>query len=132
MIEEVDKLSKKYAIGSACIFCVLFLFGLLAIEIWNISEIMTPLIVSAIFAVAVDMADVIIWRNVAKKAQSYLTTFYTAVSAFRMLLALATMFVYYLIEGQGAMLVFFLVFMVFYMASLAHHTFFFAKLSNKS
>jgi hypothetical protein len=49
-----------------------------------------------------------------------------------LLLALAVMFVYYLVAGRSAMLVFFLVFMVFYVVSLAHHTIFFARVSNRS
>jgi hypothetical protein len=49
-----------------------------------------------------------------------------------MLLALATMFVYYLVVGRGAMLVFVLVFMAFYILSLAHHSVFFARVSNRS
>ena len=49
-----------------------------------------------------------------------------------MLLALAVMFVYYLACGRSAMLLFFLVFIVFYFVSLAHHSIFFARVSNRS
>ena len=49
-----------------------------------------------------------------------------------MLLALAVMFVYYLVNGRDAMLVFFLVFMAFYLVSLIHHSVFFARVSNRS
>jgi hypothetical protein len=49
-----------------------------------------------------------------------------------MLMALAVMFVYYLVNGRDAMLVFFLVFMAFYLVSLIHHSVFFARVSNRS
>jgi hypothetical protein len=48
------------------------------------------------------------------------------------LLALLVMFIYYLVYGRDSMLFFFMVFMVFYFASLAHHSIFFAKVSNQS
>ena len=48
------------------------------------------------------------------------------------MLALAVMFVYYLVNGRDAMLVFFLVFMAFYLVSLIHHSVFFARVSNRS
>lgn len=129
---DIDRLSRNYAFGSAAIFCVLFPVGVLLMNICDIPGMMAPLIVSAVFMLVVDMADVAVWRLIAKRAPSYLPTFYTSVSAFRMLLALAVMFVYYLIAGRGAMLIFFLTFMVFYLASLIHHAVFFAKVSNKS
>ena len=70
-------------------------------------------------------------RRVAKKSPENLPTFYTAVSGFRLLMALGVMLVYYLINGGDTMLVFFLVFMVFYFASLIHHSVFFARVSNR-
>lgn len=74
----------------------------------------------------------LVWRRVAKQSPESLPTFFTAVSGFRMLLALAVMFVYYLVAGRDKMLPFFLVFMVFYLVSLAHHSIFFARVSNRS
>ena len=47
-----------------------------------------------------------------------------------MLLALATMFVYYLVKGREAMLPFFIVFVVFYVVQLVHHSIFFSRVSN--
>jgi hypothetical protein len=72
----------------------------------------------------------LVWRYIAKNSPDNLPTFFTAVSGFRLLLALAVMFVYYLLNKE-TMLSFFIVFMVFYVASLAHHSFFFARVSNK-
>ena len=49
-----------------------------------------------------------------------------------MLLALAVMLVYYLVCGSDTMLTFFLVFMAFYLVALAHHSIFFARVTNRS
>jgi hypothetical protein len=40
------------------------------------------------------------------------------------------MFVYYLVVGRDAMLPFFLVFAVFYIAQLIHHSYFFSHVSH--
>ena len=91
---------------------------------------MYPVAVSAVFSIVVESADALVWRKVAKKSPDSLTTFYTAVSGFRMLLALATMLVCYIIVGRDAIMPYILVLLVFYFAMLAHHSIFFSRLSN--
>ncbi len=71
-------------------------------------------------------------HDMAERNPEGLTTFYTAVSGFRMLLALGVMMVCYLVVGRDAMTVFFLVFMSFYVMLLVHHAVFFGKVSNRS
>lgn len=94
------------------------------------SGLMYPMAVSAVFSIVVELADALVWRKVAKKSPDSLTTFYTAVSGFRMLLALATMLVCYIIVGRDAIMPYILVLLVFYFAMLAHHSIFFSRLSN--
>lgn len=108
-----------------------FLIALLVMRVWFLDEILTPAVVSVSFTLIVSIVLALVWRNVAERSPENLPTFYTASSGGRMLLALAIMFVYYLINGHGAMLSFFLVFMVFYLVSLTHHSVFFARLSNR-
>lgn len=110
----------------------LFLVALLVANAWSIHEMVTPVIVSALFTLAVSVVAGLVWKRIAKNNADQLPTYYTAASGFRLLLALAVMFVYYLIMGRSNMLVFFLVFMVFYLVSLTHHSIFFAKVSNRS
>ena len=129
---DVDKTSRRYAKQELLITVALFLIALLIAQVWLLDEVVTPAIVGAVFSLTIGFALAMIWRYVAKKAPDSLPTFYTAVSGFRLLLALATMFVYYLICGRDAMLVFFLVFMVFYFALLVHHSIFFARVTNHS
>lgn len=132
MVNDIDKLSKRYARQELLLTAALFLITLLVMRVWYLDELLVPVIVSAAFTLVVSTALAVIWRRVATKSPDSLPTFFTAASAFRMLLALAVMFVYYLINGRDAMLVFFLVFMAFYLVSLIHHSVFFARVSNRS
>ncbi len=129
-IEGIGRLSRCYFRQSVWLTAGMLLAGLLLMNVFRLDAMLIPLVVSAVFSLAVDTADSIVWRRVAEKSPESLTTFYTAVSGFRMLLALATMLVYYLVAGGDAMLVFFLVFMAFYVMLLVHHTAFFSKVSN--
>ncbi len=129
-IEGAGRLSRSYFRQSVWLTAGMFLAGLFLANVFRFDVMLTPLIVSAVFSLAVDTADAAVWRRVAERSPESLTTFYTAVSGFRMLLALVTMLVYYLVAGSDAMLVFFLVFMAFYVMLLIHHTAFFAKVSD--
>lgn len=131
MIDNIDKLSKNYMRQGLYLTVALSLLTLLVMRVWFL-DLLTSVLVSAAFTLVVCGAIGLIWRYVAKHSPDSLPTFFTAVSGFRLLLALAVMFVYYLADGQNSMLRFFLVFMVFYFASLAHHTIFFARVSNRS
>ena len=131
-IKDIDRLGKQYIKQELMLGVGLFLIGLLVMRVWFLDQLLAPIIVSTIFTLVVSTACGMIWRHIAKKSPENLPTFYTAASGFRMLLALATMFVYYLVVGRGAMLVFVLVFMAFYILSLAHHSVFFARVSNRS
>ena len=94
-------------------------------------DLLTPVIVSVMFSLVMCVSVALIWRRVAQSAADSLPTFFTAVSGFRLLLALAVMFVYYLVDTQDSMLSFFMVFIAFYFAMLAHHSIFFARINNR-
>ena len=128
-MDKIRKMSINYIRQGLYISSALFLLTLLVMQVWFL-DLLTPAIVSVAFTLFVCFTIGLVWRYVAKNSPDNLPTFFTAVSGFRLLLALAVMFVYYLLNKE-TMLNFFLVFMVFYVASLAHHTFFFARVSNK-
>lgn len=132
MTGNIDKTCMSYLRQELYIAVALFLICLMVMQVWFLDSILTPAIVSVAFTLVVAVAIGLVWRRVASRSPESLPTFFTAVSGFRMLLALAVMFVYYLVAGRGAMLVFFLVFMAFYVVSLAHHSIFFARVSNRS
>ena len=130
----MDKIRKRcinYMRQGLFLTAALFLLTLLVMQVWFL-DLLTPAIVSVAFTLVVCGTIGIVWHYVAKNSPDNLPTFFTAVSGFRLLLALAVMFVYYLLDSNDTMLNFFIVFMVFYVASLAHHTIFFARVSNRS
>lgn len=129
---NVAMLSRRYLRQSVWLTAGMFIAGLLVMNVFRLDAMLTPLVVSAVFSMVTDTADAMIWRRVAERNPEGLTTFYTAVSGFRMLLALAVMMVCYLVVGRDAMTVFFLVFMSFYVMLLVHHAVFFGKVSNRS
>ena len=128
-MDKIRKMSINYMRQGLFFSAALFLLTLLVMQVWFL-DLLTPAIVSVAFALMMCFTIGLVWRYVAKNSPDNLPTFFTAVSGFRLLLALAVMFVYYLLNKE-TMLPFFLVFMVFYVASLVHHTIFFARVSNK-
>ena len=127
---DIDKLCGRYIAWSVCLIILLSFLGLFVGLFLQIDGMTSYLAVAAGFSLVVEVADAKVWRRVAKKSPDSLTTFYTAVSGFRMLLALATMFVCYIIVGRDAVAPYIVVLLVFYFAMLAHHSIFFSRLSN--
>ncbi len=123
---------KRYLRQSVWLTAGLTLVGLLVMTVFRKDSLLAPIVVSAVFSVVIETADSVVWRKVANRNPEGLTSFYTAVSGFRMLLALATMLIYYIVVGSDGMLEFFLVFMSFYAVMLIHHATFFARISNRS
>ena len=130
-MQNIDRLSFSYIRQELLLAVGLFLITLLVMRVWYL-DLLAPAVVSVAFTLVLGLVVGLIWRRVAKGSPESLPTFFTAVSGFRLLLALAVMFVYYLAVGRDMMLPFFLVFMAFYVVSLAHHSIFFAKVSNRS
>ena len=131
MKQNVDRLSKSYMRQGLYLTVALTLLTLLVMRVWFL-DLLTAAIVSAAFTLVVCLTIGLVWRRVAKRSPESLPTFFTAVSGFRLLLALAVMFVYYLTDTSDSMIRFFLVFMAFYLVSLIHHSVFFARVSNRS
>lgn len=129
---DINKLSISYLRQELYLAIGLFLIALLVMRVWFLDDLLTPTIIATVFTLVVSAAIGMIWRRVAKRSPESLPTFFTAVSGFRMLLAFAVMFIYYLVFGRSAMLLFIVVFLVFYFVSLAHHSIFFARVSNRS
>ena len=129
---NINQLSKRYMRQQLYLTAALFLISLLVMRVWFLDGLLVPAIISSAFTLVIATVIGMVWRRIATQAPDSLPTFFTAVSGFRLLLALLVMFIYYLVYGRDNMLIFFLVFMVFYFASLTHHSVFFAKVSNRS
>ena len=91
--------------------------------------IIVPAIVSALYTLAIVVAEGLLWGRVASRSVDALTTFYSAVSGFRMLLTIVVMFGYYLAFGRDGMLGFLSVLASFYVVMLVHHSIFFGMKS---
>lgn len=128
--DKISGICRRYLVESVLITAALVLLALGLAYCLSIDSIVAPLTVSAVFSIVVNALDGLIWKKVASSSEESLPTFYTAVSGFRMLLALATLLVCYLIVGRDAMLVYCLTFIGFYFIHLAHHAIFFARVSN--
>ncbi len=127
---DIQKLSIAYIRQGLMVTVALALVVFLIMQVKYLN-LLTPVIVSVVFSLVMCVSVALIWRRVAQSAADSLPTFFTAVSGFRLLLALAVMFVYYLVDTQNSMLSFFMVFIAFYFAMLAHHTIFFARINNR-
>ena len=130
MTKNIEKLSMTYMRYGLMVTVALALIGLMVMQVWYL-DLLTPIIVSVAFSLVTCVAIAQIWKRVALSSPDSLPTFFTAVSGFRLLLALAVMFVYYLVDTQDSMLRFFMVFVVFYFGILIHHSIFFARINNR-
>jgi hypothetical protein len=128
---DINQQTKKYIVQCIILVFVLNLLGHLVMRFWAF-DIVVPMAVSMIFVLVVEIASVLIWRWVALKHRDMLPSFFTGVSGFRFLLALAVMFVvWYVVEDAKTMKTFFIVFLIYYMTSMIHHSIFFSRMSNR-
>lgn len=132
MLEKKDiaKESRRFIIGSV-IAEVLLAVALTAVA-WlaGMEGLAAPIAVGVAFTLVVESADILVWRKVAQKGSiDALATFLSAVSGFRMLLALLTLAGCYIAVGGDAFVVFLVVFAVFYLWIIVHHSVFFSRIT---
>lgn len=128
---DINKQCKKYILQTIFIFAVMNSIVIIVQKMWGM-DLLAEMIVSSSFLLVTGVVIALIWRWVVSSHKESLPTFFTAVSGFRLLLALGVMFGWYLADKNDTMLQFFMVFMAYYVVSLVHHSFFFARLSNRS
>ena len=127
---SIQEESRNYILQSIVLCCILIICGFVAMKIWSL-DLWTPIIVSLCFILVVDIASALVFRWVATKHSDMLPTFITGVSGFRFLAALVVMAVWYVLSDRTSMIQFIMVFLVYYMASLIHHSIFFSRVSNR-
>ena len=131
-MSDIERIGKRFIKQEISLVVATCLVALLVMRVWYVDTMLTPIIVSVVYSLTVGVAVGLLWMRVAKRNAESLPTFFTALSGGRLLLALTAMFVYYLVCGRDAMLVFFLVFMAFYLVTLVHQSVFFAKVSSRT
>ena len=132
MLEKKDiaKESRRFIIGSV-IAVVLLAVAVTAVA-WlaGMEGLAAPIAVGVAFTLVVESADILVWRKVAQKGSiDALATFLSAVSGFRMLLALLTLAGCYIAVGGDAFVIFLVVFAVFYLWIIVHHSVFFSRIT---
>ena len=127
---SIQEQSRNYIVQSIVLCCILTVCGFVAMKVWSL-DLWTPIIVSLCFILVVDIASALVFRWVATKHSDMLPTFITGVSGFRFLAALVVMAVWYVLSDRTSMMQFIMVFLVYYMASLIHHSIFFSRVSNR-
>lgn len=128
---DIDKVARRYVGIGALIIIILWMASILVATLrpeWNL---MAPIWVSTGFSVVFLVAFALLWRWISKEKKESLTTLYSLVSGFRMVLALFTLFVCYMVVGRDAMVPYVVVFMVFYLIMVGFHTIYFSRIANK-
>lgn len=128
---EIDIRYWKYIRQGVTLMAVLFFLTL--VLAMSYPSVTLPLIVSAVYALFVEIGAVTAWRKVATVAPDSLPSVFLAISGGRFMLALVVMFVYFLLVGKigkGDMLTFVLIFAAFYLSAVLHHTLFFTHKHN--
>lgn len=130
--DSIEKRYWKYLRQGVSLCAALFFLLLLVAS--QYPSLVLPLAVSAAYALVVEVADAIAWRKVAAGSPDSMPTFFMAVSGLRFMVALVVMFVYFLLAGKTGkadMGTFILIFALFYVAVLLHHTLFFVRRRKK-
>jgi len=130
MIDE-DKIARRYAGIGLMLIIVLWLMSILVATLCPEWQLMSPIWVSTVFSLIFLLGFAVLWRWVVRKHKDSVTTLYSVVSGFRMLMALFTLFIVFLVVGRAAMLPYVLVFMIFYLVMVAYHSIYFSRITNR-
>jgi hypothetical protein len=130
MIDE-DKIARRYAGIGLMLIIVLWLMSILVATRRPEWQLMSPIWVSTGFSLIFLLGFAVLWRWVVRKHKDSVTTLYSVVSGFRMLMALFTLFIVFLVVGRAAMLPYVLVFMIFYLVMVAYHSIYFSRITNR-
>ena len=128
---DVDKVAKRYFGIGSLIVIFLWMIGILIDTIRPEWGMTTPVWVSTGFSMFFLITFSLLWRWVSKEKKESLTTLYSVVSGFRMVLALFTLFICFLVVGRDAMVPYVLVFMAFYLIMVGFHTIYFSRITNR-
>ena len=128
---DIDKQCSHYIVQCIALFILLNFLASVAMHYHYVGNIVVPVLVSSLFVLVLEVTAALVWRWVAKKHSDMLPSFFTAVSGFRFLVALMVMAIWYLASGRQEMMTFIVVFLLFYMVSLIHHSIFFSRIANR-
>lgn len=126
-----NRIARRYILLGTALVLALYIVMEIVQKLTHF-EMETPIMVSMLFSLSVTWIVGWLWKWVASNHADQLTTFYSATSGFRLLLALAVLFVCFLVVGRDAMLIYVLVFMLFYLVMVGFHSIYFSRVTNKT
>ena len=124
---ELKNVARMYTIQVIFLTWLLFL----PIRFWGAANWQVPSAVGYVFTFLFYITDGWLWYWVVSRHKDYMTSFFTGTSGFRFLLALAVLGIYYWVTKSADMTTFLLVFMVYYLVLLIHHSIFFSRMSKR-
>lgn len=127
---DIYKMSNRYIWqGLGISFILMAAVYVFATMLKGTADASLHVLIGCCFFMVVTIVEALVWRKVANGSPENQPTFIMGVTGVRLFLALAVMLAYYLVKGREAMLPFFLVFAVFYIAQLVHHSYFFSRVT---
>ena len=128
---NINNTARRYVGEGLLLIIFLWMVSIVAACMLPEKNLMAPTWVSTGFSVAFLIGFALLWRWIEKKKKESLTTLYSVMSGFRMILALFTLFICYLVVGRDAMAPYVIIFMIFYLVMVGFHSIFFARRTNK-
>ncbi len=128
---NINNTARRYVGEGLLLIIFLWMVSIVAACMLPEKNLMAPTWVSTGFSVAFLISFALLWRWIASSKKESLTTLYSVMSGFRMILALFTLFICYLVVGRDAMAPYVIIFMIFYLVMVGFHSIFFARRTNK-
>ncbi len=128
---DVNNTVKQY-VGEGLLFIIfLWMISIITACLMPEKNLLGPTWVSTGFSLVFLIGFALLWRWIASSRKESLTTLYSVMSGLRMILALFTLFICYLVVGRDAMAPYVIIFMIFYFVMVGFHSIFFARRTNK-
>lgn len=128
-------MSNKEIRNKAFTYCGQMLFLLIVLKfgfkLWGGPSVAIPRFVAATALSLFYLVDAGVWYWVASCHKDYLPSFFTGTSTCRFLLALAVIGGYYLLGPAADLMTFVMVFVIYYVVLMMHHSIFFSRVSNR-
>lgn len=130
--QQIIKISRLYNKCSLWVVAATALIMLLGISICDAQQLVTPVLISVIYALVTNLAYGLSWKAVANSSPNTLSKFYLSASAIRMMAAVLVAVVFCVMnDNREAIINFVIVFSAFYVVMLVFDGVFFARQERK-
>lgn len=129
--KKISSWCRKYVFGAFAVVAIGAAIAYVIAIAAGIQGMNGPIMIAAGYSLVIALVCALTWQWVVKKHKDFLPNYHTAVSAFRMLAALATVTVVYLQVGREQITPYVLTFMGFYVVMLGYHALIFTKINSQ-